>query len=163
MAAKSEYLQIRLTPVQKRRLKRLAAGAGLDVSSYVLARALPSSQARFEAVLGSLQNGEEDSYALASLNDLLADLGADELRETVAGGDVAHLSPLLQNYVAAMVEHACVEKGIPPPSWARGVVPLETPWFAAALKSLRPHLLRASPVAFKRRNIFIDSTVGTRV
>jgi hypothetical protein len=27
----------------------------------------------------------------------------------------------------------------------------------------RPHLLKEAPVAFKRRNLFVDSTVGNRV
>ena len=48
------FLNSTLTPAEKRRLKGLAVGAGLDVSSYVLARALPSSQSRFEVVLRSL-------------------------------------------------------------------------------------------------------------
>jgi hypothetical protein len=36
------------------------------------------------------------------------------------------------------------------------------PFFATRLKSLRPHLLRTTPVAFRRRNIFADSTIGAR-
>jgi len=45
-----------------------------------------------------------------------------------------------------------------------GLLPVAgIPWFAVPFPSLRPYLLRVSPVAFKRRNIFIDSTVGDRV
>jgi hypothetical protein len=43
------------------------------------------------------------------------------------------------------------------------VPPLDEPHFATPLRGLRLHLLRASPVAFKRRNIFVDSSVGDRV
>jgi hypothetical protein len=45
----------------------------------------------------------------------------------------------------------------------REVAPLEEPHFGAPLQSLRLHLLAASPVAFKRRNIFVDAAVGDRV
>jgi hypothetical protein len=54
-------------------------------------------------------------------------------------------------------------KGVTPPTWAGSVEPLDRPHFATPLRSLRLHLLRASPVPFKRRNIFVDSSVGARV
>lgn len=162
--AKSQYLQIRVTPRQKAALKRLAAAAGQDVSSYVLSRALPPAGRRFEELLALLAaGGDEPRYALAALNDLLTGLTRDELRDAVAHADVARLPLWLANYVAAMVEHACTLKRLQPPSWTGRVPALETPWFAVPLKSVRLHLLRASPVAFKRRNLFVDSTIGGRV
>ncbi len=69
----------------------------------------------------------------------------------------------MRNYVAAMVEQAAHMKRVRPPAWTARVEPLETPWFATSLESLRLHLLRASPVPFKRRNLFVDSAVGARV
>jgi hypothetical protein len=60
-----------------------------------------------------------------------------------------------------MVELAAHQKGVVPPAWVREVPPLDEPHFATPLEGLR--LLRASPVPFKRRNIFIDSSVGDRV
>ena len=164
MAEKSEYLQIRVTPRQKAALKRLAAAAGQDVSSYVLERALPAAQSRFERLLEALaEDGAEHRHVLAELNDLLTALGPNELQAAVAHADVARLSPLRQNYVAAMVEQACYLKGVTPPAWAGRIAPLGEPHFAAPLKSLRLHLLRASPVPFKRRNIFVDAAIGARV
>lgn len=163
MASKSQHLQIRVTPCQKASLKRLAAGAGKDVSSYVLSRALPSARLRFEELLSLLGDGAEHRYALAELNDFLSALAPGELREATGHADLSRLSAFLQNYVAAMVEQACYRRGAPPPAWTCRVVPLETPYFAAPLKSLRPHLLRASPVPFKRRNLFVDAAVGARV
>jgi uncharacterized protein (DUF1778 family) len=163
MTRKSEYLQIRIAPEQKRRLKRLARAAGKDLSAYVLARAVPPGQKRFDELLTLLVEGEEHRYVLAELNDLVSRLGASELREAVAVADLSGLSPFLQNYVAAMVEQACHLKGIRPPGWTAGVRPLETPWFAASLRSVRLHLLQASPVPYKRRNLFVDAGVGARV
>jgi uncharacterized protein (DUF1778 family) len=164
MDTKSEYLQIRVTPRQKAALKRLAAAAGQDVSTYVLTRALPPAQRRFDELITALATGEDEPrYALAALNDLLSGLGREELKDGVRHAAVARLSPWLANYVAAMVDQACHAKGIHPPAWTSGVAPLETPWFAAPLKSLRLHLLSASPVAFRRRNLFVDATIGARV
>lgn len=163
MATKSKQLQIRVTPEQKLRLKRLAAGAGQDVSNYVLDRVLPPARKRFDELVTLLAEEDDHRYALASLNDLLADVGPTELREAVVHGDLGCLSPFLGNYVAAMVEQACDMKGIDPPAWTARVLPLEAPYFAAPGPGLRLHLLKASPVAFKRRNLFVDAAVGSRV
>jgi hypothetical protein len=71
--------------------------------------------------------------------------------------------PYLRNYVAATVELAAHQRDVPPPSWVLDVEPLETPHFATPMAGLRLYLLRAAPVPFKRRNIFIDSSIGDRV
>jgi hypothetical protein len=52
---------------------------------------------------------------------------------------------------------------VPPPDWTLAVQPLSEPAFGSPLQSLRLHLLVAAPPAFKRRNIFVDSSVGDRV
>lgn len=163
MGSKSEQIQIRVTPREKARLKRSAAAAGQDVSSYVLSRALPLSQQRFEQLLGLLSDELQRRYVLAELNDLLTRLAADELGQAVVHADLSRLSAYWRNYVAAMVEQACHMKGVLPPAWTADVAPLGAPHFAVPLKSLRLHLLQASPVPFRRRNIFVDSGVGSRV
>ena len=164
MEGKTRHIQIRVTSRQKAALKRLAAGAGQDLSSYVLGRVLPAAPRRFEELLSRLAAGDDEPrYALAELNDLLSSLARDELEEAVEHADVSGLSPWLANYVAAMVEHAGHLKGVAPPAWAGRVDPLEEAWFATPLKSVRLHLLRSSPVAFRRRNLFVDSSVGARV
>lgn len=83
--------------------------------------------------------------------------------DAVAESAIAPLSPYLQNYVAAMVEQAAALKGVFPPEWTQRVTPLTEPHFVTAMVSLRLHLLRSSPVPFKRRNIFVDSAIGARV
>jgi hypothetical protein len=162
VARKSSQLQIRVTPAQKAALKRLARRAGLDVSSYVLARVQPPAQARMAELVSGLGR-EPDRFALAELNDLLSAATPAELRAAVGDLDVSALSPFLQNYIAAMVEQAAARNGDDPPPWAGHVAPLDRPHFAVPFPRLRPYLLRASPVAFKRRNIFIDATLGDRV
>ena len=160
MATRSEQLQIRLTVAEKATLKRRARAAGQDVSAYVLARALPPEADRLAAIVCALRDDANRRYALAALNDSLSSLAPIEFSEAVAGIDVRELSPLMQNYVAAMVEHAARYKGAAAPEWTVGVVPLDEVFFGTPLKSVRLHLLRVAPVAFRRRNIFVDSTVG---
>lgn len=165
MSTKSQQLQIRVTPAQKAALRRLARGAGQDVSGYVLSRTLPEARVRFGEIIRALRDGEDHRFALAELNDLLSDLTRAQLPDAVALAppEMRDLSPFLQNYVAAMVEHASHQREAPAPSWVGDVPPLETPYFATPLRSLRLHLLRAAPVPFKRRNLFVDSGVGARV
>lgn len=163
MSAKTSQLQIRVTPQEKATLKRHARAAGRDVSSYVLSRALPNGASRFAELLRSLATATDHRYALAALHDFLHDAVPIIFAAAVAEGDVAALTPYLRNYVAAMVDQAAAQKAVAPPAWVADVVPLDTPHFVTSLKSLRLHMLRSAPVPFKRRNIFIDSSVGARV
>jgi len=161
--AKSEFLQIRVTPAQKAGLRRLATAAGEDLSSYVLARALPAARLRFEELVDALGDGADHRFVLAELNDLLSGLAGSEMTVATVDADLGPLSPFLANYVAAMVEQAAGAKGVAPPAWTSRVAPLELPYFAAPMRALRPHLLRSAPIPFKRRNLFVDATVGARV
>lgn len=163
MGAKTEFLQIRVDPGEKRLLRRLAQAAGLDLSAYVLTRSLPRAKIQFAQIVESLGKRSDDRYALAELNDLLARLAPVELAEAVEAADLARLSPFQANYVAAMVEQASHAAAIALPEWTKRVPPLEEPWFATPLVGLRLHLLHAAPVAFKSRNLFPDSGVGDRV
>ena len=163
MPTKSQQLQIRVSPQEKRAIRRRAKAAGQDLSTYVLSRALPARGGDFARALQGLADLDERCFCLASATKEIYDLAPPDLEEAVEGASLRDLSPYLQNYVAAMVEHAAHLKGVRPPRWVRDVEPLEEPHFASSLTSLRAHLLRSAPVAFKRRNIFVDSTVGDRV
>jgi uncharacterized protein (DUF1778 family) len=160
---KTEQLQIRVTASEKKTLKRLARGAGQDVSSYVLSRALPKPRLRFQELVEAMADAKERRFALAELNDLLANLTRAELSEVLRDPPRLDLPPYWRNYVAAMVEQATHQKKIPAPKWLADIRPLTEPHFAAPLANLRLHLLRVSPVPFRRRNIFVDSGVGDRV
>lgn len=165
-SAKTGQLQIRVTPAEKAAIRGAARRAGLGISAYVLARVLPPSARRFQELTRDLAASQAESrnarFALAELNSWLAGLGAGELREAVSSPP-AGLTPYLANYVAAMVESACARSGVGPPSWVRATPPLAEPVFGSALMSLRLYLLTHSPAPFRRRNIFIDASVGSRV
>lgn len=163
MGTKSEQLQIRVAPRQKAALKRAAKRAGQSVSEYVLARVLPSARDRLEELVGALGDEDRRRFALAEINVLLAGLEPSELAEAVAARPAVDLPLYIENYLAAMIEQAALQKRVAPPSWLGEIEPLEEPHFATPLAGLRLHLLRASPVPYRRRNIFVDSGVGSRV
>ena len=161
-SAKSAQLQIRVSPAEKAAIQRAARRAGLDMSAYVLARVLPVPARRFQELTGACRDPEDARFALAELNSWLASLAAGELQDAVASPP-SGLTPYLANYVAAMVEYACAQHAVAPPAWTRAIAPLSEPVFGSALMSLRLYLLTHSPAPFRRRNIFIDATVGARV
>lgn len=135
----------------------------MGISAYVLSRTLPSARVRFGELLRLLGDEKERRFVLSELNHLLSSLGRFQFQDTVSERPPGGLSRYLQNYVAAMVEHAANRKRLPVPTWLRDIAPLEEPHFVVSLSNLRLHLLRSSPVPFRRRNIFVDSGVGDRV
>jgi len=159
---KSGQLQIRVSPAQKAAICRAARRAGLAMSAYVLARLLPAPARRFQELTGACADSRDARFALAELNSWLASLGAGELQQAVSSPP-ARLTPYLANYVAAMAEVACAKNGVAPPPWLLATAPLVEPVFGSALMSLRLYLLTHSPAPFRRRNIFIDASVGSRV
>jgi hypothetical protein len=164
MKLKDQHLQIRVTPAEKAAIKAAAGRAGMDMSAWMLARVLPPPRAAFQRLLAEL--GETDDtrrYVLAELNDFLSSTGPRELEQAVADQPAVPLEPYIGNYVAAMVETAACRAGVPPPAWTAKVAGLEKPVFGTPLAGLRLHLLLYSPPAFRRRNIFIDATIGDRV
>ena len=169
MQTKTHHVQIRVTASEKAALKRFASRSGLDGSSYVLGRALPSQRLRFEEIvtaLGDTTEGQDVAarrFALAELNDFLTALLSGDFADAVADADVQCLDPFIANYLAALVEQAAARHSVVPPSWTRTIAPLDEPYFAGGLRSLRPLLLREAPVPFKRRNLFVDSSLGDRV
>lgn len=163
MSIKTSQLQIRLTEREKFELRRRANAAGESISTYVLKRVLPQPAEQLQQLLVALEAGESHRLVLADLNDLLMGLDSAEFSPTVELADVSGLPPWVQNYVAAMVDLAAHRKGVTPPGWTRRIEPLADPWFGTEVRALRPYLLRASPVPFKRRNLFIDASIGSRV
>jgi len=161
--AKLSQLQVRVSEAEKSAIRRAAQQAGMDMSAYVLSRVLPAPATAFQEAVTALSGAAEPSFALAELHSLLAGLTAAELRQAVAAAPQAELSPLLANYVAAMSEMACSQRGLPAPAWTRKIEALTEPVFGSALPSLRLYLLTHSPAPFRRRNIFIDSSIGAQV
>jgi hypothetical protein len=160
---KDGQLQIRVSAKEKRAIQQAAARAGMGTSAWVRAKLLPPGRETFQRLAAALSAQPDDrAFLLAELNDLLTALGAAGLREAVADSPPP-LEPYLANYLAAMVETAPHRAGSSPPVWTANVAVLTEPVFGTTLPGLRLHLLLHAPPAFRRRNIFIDSTVGDRV
>lgn len=163
MAGKTEQLQIRVSPEQKRALRRLARQAGADMSAWILERVLPAEGARFQKLAAKLADREDEGFALAELADYLRDLPAGAFARATAEAPRTALDARTLNHLAAMIDRAAVNRGLIPPKWTNEAsVPAE-PAFGSTLSSVRLHLLTMAPVAFRRRNIFVDASIDERV
>ena len=161
---KTLQLQIRVSAEDKARIRARAASAGMDVSKWVLQQVLPPVEREFQALCRELAaRPDARSFTFAELQDWFNRLTGGEFMRAVRHAPEARLPVFEANYLAAIVEHAAVIKGVDPPRWTVTVEPLDAPWFASSLKSLRLHLLTHSPPPFRRRNLFVDSSVGQRV
>jgi hypothetical protein len=160
---KSSQLQIRVSADEKSAIKLAAALAGMDLSAYVLSQVLPLSSAEFRQRITACIGATHQSFVFAELNSLLSNCTAAELRETVSAPPPSGLTPFLANYVAAIVEQACVRRAVVTPAWTRAIVSLAEPVFGAELQSFRLHLLTHSPPPFRTRNIFLGSSLGERI
>jgi hypothetical protein len=161
-AVKTTQLQIRVSASQKLAIQRAAVRSGLDMSAYVLSRVLSVPATQFKEAVTACA-GPDSRFGLAELNTLLCAVSAGELREAVNALPTVQLTPFVANYIAAMVEYACAGRALKAPDWTRAIEPLPEPAFGSTLASLRLHLLTRSPPPFRRRNLFIDATLGQQV
>ncbi len=162
MSGRGHQLQIRVTEAQKEAIRAAAARSGVGMSEWVLARALPEPAARLRSLAHRADEGGADA-AWAEIIDLLQKRTGVDFEVTVRDVDSSVLSPFTANYLAALVESTAARLGETPPAWTATVAPLATPWFGTELRRLREHLLLHAPVAFRRRNLFVDAGVGDRV
>ncbi len=160
---KTAQLQIRVSPREKEVIRRAARREGTDISTYVLQRLFTPRSEEFQHLVKELSGSGDTSYAYAAINDFLAGLSRDEFPLALLLVPDIQLNNEDWNYLAAMVEHTAYRKRLPAPSWTRNIAPVQTPVFATQLTSLRLALLINAPPAFRRRNIFVDATIGDRV
>ena len=163
MPRKTAQLQIRVSPEQKRTLKRLAADASMDMSSWVLDRVLPKVEERFQELVAAIASADDRTFALAELADFLRPLPSGEFQRAVAFAPRTRLDPPTLNHVAGTIELAAERRGIQAPDWTRDVPIPATPTFGSSLASVRLHLLTRAPVALRRRNLFMDASLDERV
>jgi hypothetical protein len=160
--AKTSQIQIRVSSQAKAELTRRARAAGMDLTGWMLARLLPDEGIRLRALVRDLGTREEPRFVFAELNSFLSSLSAGGLIAALELAPDTRLDDLRANQLGAMIETAAQRLGTRPPRWVEEIPPLRTPWFASNLTSLRLHLLTRSPPAFRRRNLFVDATLGDR-
>ncbi|MBX7139074.1 MAG: hypothetical protein K1X83_13955 [Oligoflexia bacterium] len=161
--AKSQQLQIRVSAEEKRIIQKRAAAARLDISKWILSQVLAPGIPRFHALVSNLSVVQNKQSALADLNDFLAASSRKDLELALSAPPKMPKDRYLANYLAAMIEQACVQAFVQPPAWLSEIEPLGSAVFGSPLQSLRLYLLSNSPAPFRRRNIFIDSSIGARV
>ena len=162
--SKTSQLQIRVDANDKARIRQRAAAAGMDVSKWVLHKLLPPIEERFRQICEGLAAGpSESTYVLAELHDFFNRLEPREFSLAVRYPLGSQLPPFEANYLAAMIEYIAAENKVSAPGWVKDIDPMEMPWFASSLQSLRLYLLTHSPPAFRRRNLFVDNSVGSRI
>ena len=135
----------------------------MSMSDWVLSRVLPPLRETFQGLLAELSTANKPGHVFAELNDLLTRSTSDEFELAVSEPPRVALDPYRSNYVAAMIEQAAALKNTDAPAWTETVRPLDEPLFGSSLMNLRLHLLTHSLIAFRRRNIFVDSGIGDRV
>ncbi len=160
---RSKFLQFRVSAQEKRVIAKYAQKAGLDMTSWVKRQLFSSNVRQYFDLLEAILNQKMTREALAHLNDFLYQLNKKEFIEVVQDPPEPFENTFQGNYIAAMVEMAANQKKIKTPSWTLKYEGLEDPYFASDMQKLRLHLLISSPSPFRKRNIFVDSTVGDRI
>ena len=139
----------------------------MDMSEWILTRTLPAGPQMFAEVVKALAAAVTDRsirrLALAAVHDFLAQCSLMDIEASVAEAPLLPDDAFAANYLAAMVETTCYRYSVCPPAWCCQIEPLKDPYFASELVSLRLYLLCISPPPFKRRNLFVDTTIGGRI
>jgi len=161
--AKIAQLQIRVSPAEKKAIQLAAQQLGMSMSTYVLSKVLPERSSEFQKLVNELVVANDVRFVLSEINSFLSHLTSHELKTAFAITMPCGLSDYLSNYIAAMVEYVCNHHQIKKPIWTKSIVPLKKPVFGSELKNLRLYLLTHSPPSFRRRNIFVDTTIGGQV
>jgi hypothetical protein len=162
--AKDTHLQIRLSKAQKALIFKSAKTCGKDVSKWVLEKILLDKRKEFFEICKRLSvNIKNRSFSFAELSDFLFQLSKHDFSETLSYRPDISMSDENWNIISAMIENIAHKNNFPCPSWVRDVPPLENPLFATELTSLKTYLLINAPIAFRKRNIFVDASVGDRV
>lgn len=144
-------------------MQRSAKKAGMSVSAWVLSCVQTAPRQKLQQLFDELARSPQPSYVLAELNDILSHIHRTELEHLVNEPLRLPPSALMQNQIAAMIELAAHRCGALLPMWVHAIAPLDKPVFASDLLALRLHLLVSAPPPFRRRNLFVDASLGDRV
>jgi hypothetical protein len=111
-----------------------------------------------EVALWAEELGHVDAFLREFLDEFYVEKDA-----SARGQMLAEEPPLAANaranaYLAAVAEHLARREGLPTPSWTEKKPRfLHRPYFPSGLESLKATLLVESPVAFRRRMIFVGA------
>jgi hypothetical protein len=84
-------------------------------------------------------------------------------RETALACEPDRIGSVEDAYLAALAEHLALDARLPVPSWTEEACRfLSEPFFAGGLETLKALLIVESPLAFRRRLIFISADALSR-
>jgi transcriptional regulator with XRE-family HTH domain len=163
--------------------RRLLAVVGLDLRTAeavhetlpvvadepARAKAKPKARGRTHARPASLSQAARRGRAEGRRDAMIREF-CDEFYKatTAARRRMLASAPPLQGdeadaYYAAIAEHLSLQNGLPVPAWALAEQRfLRKPFFPAGLQSLKSTLLVESPVAFRRRMVFVGANPLSR-
>ena len=162
---KSDYIQIRVSKLEKKAIKTAAYDAGLDMSAYILGHLDIDLGSQWQSLLANLQDLklEDSHFCWAAIIDFLTPLDANQFQHLFQYAEQWNLDPENQNYLAATIERKALSLNIPAPKWLSEIAPCAYPYFEDETPKLKQYLLLHGDPVFRRRNIFIDSSIGGRI
>ena len=90
-------------------------------------------------------------------------LGDAAMKAHSIASEPAAVAPVHDAYLAAVAEHLALRFDLAPPAWVDAPHRfLAKPFFAGGLESLKAILLVESPLAFRRRQIFVSANALSR-
>lgn len=160
---KDTHIQIRLSSTQKKVVEKNAKTQGLSISQYLLNLIEKDSSfdKKLTIIINEILKNGLDPYLLSEFSILVLDLSNNDLLKLVEKPFSSNCNGLSLNYLLATLETELKRRNLELPEWFGNIKSLKEPWFGTNLKSLRGFLLLNSPLAFRRRNIFIDSLIGS--
>jgi hypothetical protein len=100
--------------------------------------------------------------AVREFLDSWQNLSPDQKKIALADEPIL-VSQIQDAYLAALAEHLALSEKLVTPPWVENNARfLREPFFAGGLESLKPALLVESPLAFRRRQIFIGTEALSR-
>ena len=84
-------------------------------------------------------------------------------RNAALAGEPTRIGSIEDAYLAALAEHLALDARLPVPAWTEEAHRfLSEPFFAGGLETLKALLIVESPLAFRRRLIFISADALSR-
>ncbi|CAG0967533.1 hypothetical protein BURK2_01090 [Burkholderiales bacterium] len=109
------------------------------------------------ALRGNAQGGIDD-FLREFMDEFYAEPSTQQRAQMLADEPPLSDNPRLNAYLAAVAEHLAFCYRLDVPAWVGGAERfLARPFFPAGLESLKATLLVESPVAFRRRMIFVGA------
>jgi len=123
---------------------------------------VPRPQSLSDVAARTLGGEPFDPLLREFLDTFYALSDADRMAASLARAP-ASLDPIHDAYLAAVAEHLALRFGVASPQWSEEPSRFLTkPFFAGGFESLKATLLVESPLAFRRRLIFVSANALSR-